>query len=666
MDTEAIGMMETTAREREGMRRFSRGLKSPEHPGRFRKVVAASVVLAVVAVLSLASAGAAHSAPRVALVVGNGGYDPRNITRLDNPVNDARLMEATLKSVGFEVVLATDAGQDEMKGAIKAFGRRLREAGRDAVGLFYYAGHGVEAGGNNYLIPLGAEVESATNLPIDTVPAQWVLSQMEDAGNRLNLVILDACRNNPYAGRVRGAGRGLARMDAPSGSLIAYSAAPGKEADDGEGENSPYTLALAGALVEPGLKVEDVFKRVRARVEEETGRKARKQTPWEHSSLKGDFYFVPPEVDDDDSGKVDDDDPVPDEAKNAWDAAKRENTIAAYRAVVAHFSGFYATLAQAKVKELEAAVLAEERRARRQALSEKLGREFSPEAVGENGWTDLHYAAALDLPGLAKELVVQGMEVDVRLDDSGEPFGDDLKRALRELGRNFDNWTSDRDTPLAVAVTENNVAAAEFLVGKGADVNAKDSDGETPLHWEARNNNLAAAEFLVGKGAEVNAFAEQFGTPLHQAAVKNHLAMAEYLVGQGADVHAKDSDGETPLHWAAGTNSLAMAEFLVGQGADVHAKDSDGKTPLHEPAESNSLAVVEFLVGQGADVHAKNNHGFTPLHLAASRNSLAVAEYLVGEGADVHAKTIGGKTPRDMAREHGMDDVADYLARQVE
>ena len=356
-------MTETTAHEREGVRPVCRGLESPQTPGRFRKGVAASIVVAGVAVLSLASAGIAHSAPRVALVVGNGGYDPRNITRLDNPVNDARLMEATLKSVGFEVVLATDAGQDEMKGAIKAFGRRLREAGRDAVGLFYYAGHGVEAGGNNYLIPLGAEVESATDLQTDTVPAQWVLSRMEDAGNRLNLVILDACRNNPYAGRVRGGGRGLVRMDAPSGSLIAYSAAPGKEADDGEGENSPYTLALAGALVEPGLKVEDVFKRVRARVEEETGRKARKQTPWEHSSLKGDFYFVPPEVDDDDPG------PGPgggrpgvDEAKNAYETAEREHTIAAYQAVVAHFPGFYATLAQAKVKELEAAAEAERKR----------------------------------------------------------------------------------------------------------------------------------------------------------------------------------------------------------------------------------------------------------------------------------------------------------------
>ena len=220
------------------------------------------------AVLWAVQAGvAAESTLRVALVVGNGGYDPANIVRLDNPVNDARLMAATLERVGFEVSLVTDAGQDAMRRAIKAFGRRLRGAGASAVGLFYYAGHGVEAGGSNYLIPVGADVESAMDLQSDAVPAQWVLSRMEAAGNRLNMVILDACRNNPYAGQVRGSGgRGLARMDAPSGSLIAYSAGPGQVAADGEGENSPYTLALAEALVEPGMKVEEVFKRVRVRV----------------------------------------------------------------------------------------------------------------------------------------------------------------------------------------------------------------------------------------------------------------------------------------------------------------------------------------------------------------------------------------------------------------
>ena len=344
-------------------------------PAGTRKVLAASVVLAAGMVLWSAIAGAAaHATSRVALVVGNGGYDPTNISRLDNPVGDARLMAKTLETVGFEVSLVTDAGQDAMKRAIKAFGKRLRGSGENAVGLFYYAGHGVEADGDNYLIPLGAEVESATDLASDAVPAQWVLSRMEEAGNRLNIVILDACRNNPYEGRVRsgGRGRGLARIDAPSGSYIAYSAAPGQVAADGEGENSPYTLALAAALVEPGLKVEDVFKRVRVRVEDETGRRGRMQTPWESSSLRGDFYFVPPRDGDDDPGPVaggvtedesDGDDIGGDQVKaqhmeterKFWASIEGSRNPAKFRAYLKKYgeNGEFAELARIELEELE-------------------------------------------------------------------------------------------------------------------------------------------------------------------------------------------------------------------------------------------------------------------------------------------------------------------------
>ena len=320
--------------------------------------LAVPVVLAAWAALWAVQADAA---PRVALVVGNGGYDPANIARLANPVNDARLMASALERVGFDVSLVTDAGQDAMRRAIKAFGKRLRGAGDTAVGLFYYAGHGVETGGSNYLIPIGAEVESAMDLQSDAVPAQWVLSRMEAAGNRLNMVILDACRNNPYAGRVRGGGRGLARMDAPSGSLIAYSAAPGQVAADGEGENSPYTLALAEALVEPGMKVEEMFKRVRVRVEDETGRRGRTQTPWESSSLRGDFYFVAPRP----AGGGAAPSPAAAAASGAagltedrlaaraYEAAERVATVLAYEAVVRRFpDSIYAELARAQIGKL--------------------------------------------------------------------------------------------------------------------------------------------------------------------------------------------------------------------------------------------------------------------------------------------------------------------------
>ena len=612
------------------------------------RAASASLVPMLAAVLSLAVAGVAYSAPRIALVVGNGGYDSANISRLANPVNDARLMAETLESVGFDVTLETEAGQDAMKRAIKAFGKRLRASGRDAVGLFYYAGHGVEAGGSNYLIPLGAEVENAMDLASDAVPAQWVLSRMEAAGNRLNMVILDACRNNPYAGRVRGGGRGLARMGAPSGSLIAYSAGPGQVAEDGEGGNSPYTRALAAALTEPGLKVEEVFKRVRVLVEDETGRTGRRQTPWESSSLRGDFYFVAAaEVDEEPervAGGVTPTSNEVNEAKEAYEIAARENTIAAYRAVVEHFPGFYATLAQRKVEELEAAALATERQARREALAEKLGREFSPDAVGENGWTDLHWAAVLDLPRLAKELVERGMKVDVRLDGDGERFGNDLKRMLREFELNFDTWTGGGDTPIHVAAYGNALSVAEYLVGRGAYFDTKNGWGMTPLNWAAHGNAPAVAAYLVGLGADVNASGDHgdHGTP--------------------------------PLHWAADAGALAAAKYLVREGADVNAKRvSDGATPLHWAANSTGhpaavLSVVEYLVEQGADVNAKENDGETPLHRAANMQALAVAKYLLREGADIHAKNDNGETALDRARRWGEEDTefARFLRNQLE
>ena len=295
---------------------------------------------------------------RVARVVGNGGYAAENIPALANPVNDAKLIAKALEASGFEVRLVTDAGQAAMRAVIEAFGEQLEQAGADAVGLFYYAGHGVEVRGHNYLIPIGAEIERAVEFQTDAVPGEWVLSWMEAAGNRLNMVILDACPNNPF-GKHRGGSQGLAQMDAPLGTLIAYSAAPGPVAVDGKGENSPYTAALAQALAEPGLKVEDVFKRVRVTVETATNAR---QTPWESSSLRGDFYFVakadkPPEPS-----------PTPvtetvtsaltlqQLAARAYEAAERVHTISGYQLVIEQFpSTLYAGLAKQQIEKLKEA-----------------------------------------------------------------------------------------------------------------------------------------------------------------------------------------------------------------------------------------------------------------------------------------------------------------------
>lgn len=228
---------------------------------------------------------------RIALVIGNSNY--LNLQVLPNPSNDARLMADTLRKLDFEVITAFDADRVTMTRAMRKFGRALRAGGRDTVGLFYYAGHGVQSRGENYLIPLSADVQVEDDLVVEAVSAANVLLRMESAGNALNMVILDACRNNPYKGSTRANSGGLIRVQAASGSLVAFAAAPGQVAADGTGKNSPYTQALVEAMQIPGLTVEQMFKRVRVSVENQT---AQRQTPWEESSLKGDFYFVPGDI----------------------------------------------------------------------------------------------------------------------------------------------------------------------------------------------------------------------------------------------------------------------------------------------------------------------------------------------------------------------------------
>ncbi|HEU0143850.1 MAG TPA: caspase family protein [Nitrososphaera sp.] len=220
---------------------------------------------------------------RVALVIGNAAYE---IAPLKNPVNDAQDMAKALRELGFEVIYRENLNQNDMKRAIRAFGEKLRGGG---IGLFYYAGHGVQVKGVNYLVPVNAKVETEEEVEYECVDAGFVLAQMESARNNMNIVILDACRNNPFARSFRSTSRGLASMDAPSGTLIAYATALGFVASDGNARNGLYTQELLKFMHTSGLDIEDVFKRVRVSVRNLT---QAKQTPWEASSLIGDFYFV--------------------------------------------------------------------------------------------------------------------------------------------------------------------------------------------------------------------------------------------------------------------------------------------------------------------------------------------------------------------------------------
>ena len=220
---------------------------------------------------------------RIALVIGNGAYAD---ARLRNPPNDARVMSQALRECNFQVIEKVDANFQAMEQAIREFGRRLQRGG---VGLFYFAGHGMQIQDSNYLIPVGADIKAEDEVKFKSVDAGRVLGKMESAGTRTNIVILDACRNNPFARSFRSSTRGLMMMDAPQGSILAYATEPGAVADDGDGEHGLYTSMLLRHMRKPGVRIEQIFKYVRLDVME---RSDNAQTPWEHSSLVQDFYFV--------------------------------------------------------------------------------------------------------------------------------------------------------------------------------------------------------------------------------------------------------------------------------------------------------------------------------------------------------------------------------------
>lgn len=219
---------------------------------------------------------------RVALVIGNGDY---RLAPLRNPVNDAEDIADILSKCGFRVEKAINADRREMRDVIRRFGELIKNGG---VGLFFYAGHGLQVDGENYLVPIRANVTHENEVEDECLKVSSVLRKMESAHNRLNIIILDACRNNPFGRGYRSSMRGLARMDAPTGSILAYATAPGATASDGPGKNGLYTSRLLTHILTPGLEIGKLFRLVRMDVMKDS---ENRQVPWESSSLIGEFYF---------------------------------------------------------------------------------------------------------------------------------------------------------------------------------------------------------------------------------------------------------------------------------------------------------------------------------------------------------------------------------------
>jgi len=243
-----------------------------------------SLFTAILPLLFSAGMASAQTEQRVALVIGNGSY--LSVGRLRNPANDAAAVAAMLRHIGFTVIEQEDASRRAMIQATRIFAEKLAPGG---IGLLFYAGHGIQAQGANYLVPVDASLAVEDDLKYETLDLQDILNKLDDARVRLSIVILDACRNNPFKS-FRSASGGLAMINPPAGTVIAYATAPGKVAEDGNGDHSVFTAELLKEMAKPD-KLLDVFEHVTDAVERQTGNA---QTPWINSSFRGDFYFTGP------------------------------------------------------------------------------------------------------------------------------------------------------------------------------------------------------------------------------------------------------------------------------------------------------------------------------------------------------------------------------------
>ena len=247
-----------------------------------RILFACAVVAGIAGHVPLANAQTRGEA-RTALVIGNGAY---SFGKLANPTNDARDIAEVLRGAGFEVILKTDADQGGMKDAIRSFGSALKTKG--GVGMLFYAGHGVQSNGENYILPIGDGFSTEADLKSKAIAASEAVDAMSAARNALNIVVLDACRDNPLPGSQ--STRGLSRVDSSSSLFVSFSTSPGETALDGSGRNSPYTKHLTRSIATPNIAIEDTFKRTLKGVYQETGGK---QQPWISSSFFGEFMFKP-------------------------------------------------------------------------------------------------------------------------------------------------------------------------------------------------------------------------------------------------------------------------------------------------------------------------------------------------------------------------------------
>ena len=576
--------------------------------------------LAVGLLLALGQAVPAVAAGRVALVIGNSQY--AHAVALPNPANDATDVGGALGRLGFDVTTVRDAGRTALAAALADF--TDRSAGAE-VALVFYAGHGMEMDGVNYLLPVDARIERDTHVRFETVTLDDVLAAT--AGAALRLVILDACRNNPLARsmqrsvRTRSASGGsLAALDEAvlgDETLVAYSAAAGTTAADGEGRNSPYAAALLEHLEQP-VEILTLFRRVRGQVLGATGGR---QRPHEYQSLLREHYLSERTA-----GLASAPSPAAVEATLGLNGAARR---AIQQRLMA--AGFAAGLPDGV---------------------------FGPQTrTAIQGWQQARGVAAtgyLDAPSLAVLLAGSGGDPPPAVDAAAEAAQRETMfwDSIRESTNPADFLEYRRRFPGGVfeGLAENRLAVLR--------ADAPDRPAPRPAAYEARPG--AAADAPGGRPdvnpASVATLAEMLGrevsaagrdengwTDLHYAALFNLPDVVAALVERGADVDARLLRDDARI-------SDRLRRTLAARGYDFAAWSRNGETPLHVAAWVDAGRAVERLVAWGANANARTPYGWTPLHYAASANARRAFEELVAGGADAGARDVNGDTPADVLR----------------
>ena len=298
----------------------------------------------------------------------------------------------------------------------------------------------------------------------------------------------------------------------------------------------------------------------------------------------------------------------------------------------------------------------------------EIKREPSPDAVDDEGITDLHGVSMLNLPALTIYLLNHGADVNTRDNDGLTPLhyaasgnAPDTASVLLSHGADVHAKVKDGRTPLHAAAFNNASETAEVLLTHGADVYAKDNHGLVPLHIAAWQNASDAVSVFLNNGADIHTRENEGMTPLHIAASENAPDTASVLLNNGADVHAKAISGLTPLHVVTQEKAQEVVQVLLNNGADIHAKTNDGLTPLHVVTRRNASDAVQVLLNNGADIHAREKDGLTPLHYAALENASDAAQVLLNNGADVNARADHGVTPLHIAADKNADETAKVL-----